>query len=736
MSLSQSVIIHNTLHSRSIRLFLRCLSAALGGFMSTCVPVSAAPLIDTADMDSLAFVIDRLGPDRPATGRSSFDALFTINRNDEWVYDVPYPFSDVLDRLDYAVGIRGADEKSSLKSALIPFSRCLNRNLTDPDQLVSPRMVVAVDTEPSVVPEERPVFIKNRVFLGHQPKADTIEVISFNEHAGRFEFQVVSNYREGEVPKVEYAKRALCMSCHQSGGPIFSSAPWGETSSNREIANELRRHHASGMDRLIYPIIRLDRATGETRLFEAYQTLWKTMCEGGSRDESIRCRAGLLELMLEKRLVRTRGAFTDSPMVSQFFLPVAGVSFIERWPDGILVPSADVPSRRALRLDPPTTVRPQTDPLRPRPTRLALTFNEIGRLIEGLAGHMPLIDIKALDDDLYETDPGGVRWRFRGSCEMVSQDREKDRGLVGMECQVSDRSLHRRFNLFGDLSIRNESVVAKENFNRWMVGDGMSFIDVYHEGSPIAIDGDYWKIDLRLSAGENRLHVWLADGAAVESVVIRWPREQGAQTPLPLPSSFSADAVMTLRPGYERITTAIARMVERADAGEIDVFDDGGFHGGRVIQALLDELGVRSTPWCCDEWSAMPPLVTTESLASTSADDPRARFNQCCAECHALPMISPTSFLSGPDQVVEKKLSESADRIYYRLGMWDTDKNLREKTPMPPMLYVLHLEDLIPTEQLRVDLKDMRDYSATLLQRNPDDIMNNGYENTAACGPF
>ena len=88
-------------------------------------------------------------------------------------------------------------------------------------------MVVAVDTEPSVVPEERPVFIKNRVSLGHQPKADTIEVISYNEQAGRFEFQVVSDYREGGEPKVEYAKRALCMSCHQSGGPIFFSFPLG-----------------------------------------------------------------------------------------------------------------------------------------------------------------------------------------------------------------------------------------------------------------------------------------------------------------------------------------------------------------------------------------------------------------------------------------------------------------------------------------------------------------------------
>ena len=386
--------------------------------LSVCLSGSAAALIDPTDRNALAPVMKRLGPDRPAIGRSSFDALFTTNRNGEWVYDVPYPFSRVLDRLDYAVGVQSAQQESSLKSVLIPFSRCLNRDITDPHQYLFPRMVVAVDTEPSVVPEERPVFIKNRVFLGHQPKADTIEVISYNEQAGRFEFQVVSDYREGGEPKVEYAKRALCMSCHQSGGPIFSRSPWGETSSNPEIAKELAAHGTEGMHRLIYPIVRLDRSTGHARLFEPYQTLWGPMCEGDTRSESIRCRAGLLELMLEKRFFNMRRALTDSELVSRYFLPVAGVSFIEGWANGVPVPNADVPNRRPLRLATPSSVDRQTDPLRPRPTSLALRFEEIGRFIEGLASYMPFIDIKALNDNLYDTNPQGdfiVRSAGRGS---------------------------------------------------------------------------------------------------------------------------------------------------------------------------------------------------------------------------------------------------------------------------------------------------------------------------------
>ena len=707
-------------------------------FLGASFSGNATPLIDADDRSALAVVMERLGPDQPATGRSTFDALFTANRDGEWVYEVPYPFRRVLDRLDFAVGIRSDKKDSLIKTVLIPFSRCLNRNLTHPRQFVSPRMVIAIDTEPSEVPEEQPIFIKNRLFIGYQPKANTMEIISYNDAAGRFEFQVVSDYRKGGEPKVAYANRTLCMSCHQNGGAVFSRAPWGETSSNSDIAEQLVAQGSSGLDRLNFPTGTLDRSTDQARMFYAYQTLWGPMCEGQTPGESIRCRAGLLELMLEKRFFRIRGAFTDSQLVSNYFVPIAGVKFIERWANGIPIPTADVPNRRPLRLDPPTSVGARVDPLRVRPTRLALPFEEISRLIEGLASFMPFIDVKSLNDNLYEgnLDPEGVRWRYRGSCEIDNQEQGEDRALIAVECQVSDRSLRRHFNLLGDLSIRGEDVVAREPLNRWLVGDGMFFNNVYHEGSPISIDGENWKIVLKFNAGDSRLHVWLPDGAAVESVVIRWPRDAGAQTPLPPTRNFSGEAVMTLRPGYERIEAAIARMVERADAGELDVFDTGVFQGTRVIQALLDEMGVASTPWCCDDWSHMPRLAVTEHLATNTTDRTRAEFNQYCASCHALPNASPASFLSGTEDEVDRKLVECAEKIYYRLGMWDEDKKERNKTPMPPALRIAQLEHLISSNQVRVDLKHMRDHAATLLERNAAEIMENGYENTKACGPF
>ena len=191
---------------------------------------------------------------------------------------------------------------------------------------------------------------------------------------------------------------------------------------------------------------------------------------------------------------------------------------------------------------------------------------------------------------------------------------------------------------------------------------------------------------------------------------------------------------MTLRPGYERIEASIARMVERAESGKLDVFDGLVFRGGRVIQALLDEMAVDSTPWCCDDWSHFPDLVISKPLAAR-ADD-RNGFNQYCASCHALPSASPASFLSGTKEEVERKLRECAEKIYYRLSMWDEDKTLRDKTPMPPVLQIARLEQLNTLEQIRADLKHLRNQAATLLERNAEDVLANGYRSTRACGPF
>jgi hypothetical protein len=129
-----------------------------------------------------------------------------------------------------------------VKQVLIPLGRSLQRDSAAPDYFGYPRAVVAVDGEPGGPGE---LYVKDRLYLGYQEKANLIEVISYNEDAGRFEFQVVTDYRAGGTPQV-VANRAVCTACHRSRRSFPTGV--GQDNANPKIAargrgaEELLRH--------------------------------------------------------------------------------------------------------------------------------------------------------------------------------------------------------------------------------------------------------------------------------------------------------------------------------------------------------------------------------------------------------------------------------------------------------------------------------------------------------------
>ncbi len=173
-----------------------------------------------------------------------FNKLFRQQSGGTVTYDVPYPFTALMERIaaNLAVGEKGAP---SLLQVLIPLGRSLQRYAAEPEYFRYPRVIVAVDAEPATSPDHAGFLLRDRLFLGYQEKANAIEVISYNESAGRFEFQRVDDYGPGLTPTVSPASRMLCMGCHQNGGPIWSEPPWAETNSNPKIAKLLLEQRSS-----------------------------------------------------------------------------------------------------------------------------------------------------------------------------------------------------------------------------------------------------------------------------------------------------------------------------------------------------------------------------------------------------------------------------------------------------------------------------------------------------------
>ncbi|HET6676582.1 MAG TPA: hypothetical protein VFG71_14650, partial [Nitrospiraceae bacterium] len=291
------------------------------------------------------------GPDLPPVGRSLFDHVITERQGPHMVYRVPFPFTALVQKIEQELD--PADQGSPLKRVLIPLNRSLQRHAAGPDYFTYPRAVVAVDTEPRMRGGSSGLLLKDRLFLGYQEKAEILEVISYNEAAGRFEFQVVRDYGPGKTPKVLYANRALCTTCHQNQSPIFSRPLWDETNANPNVAALLERQRR---DFYRFPVHQgvdvpnaIDEATDRANEFSAYQLFWQDGCEQArSPGESIQCRADIFRVALQARLTGFPPALNRSPPYREQLLPRMAAQWSEKWPHGLKLPSPDLLTRNPV----------------------------------------------------------------------------------------------------------------------------------------------------------------------------------------------------------------------------------------------------------------------------------------------------------------------------------------------------------------------------------------------------
>lgn len=305
-----------------------------------------------------------VGSDLPPKGASLFDRLFTKLEDGKAVYDIPYPFEKVVARLEAAVG-RPMDplRPAGPKGLLIPLGRSLQRNAAVSDDtnvkdlnpyFQFPRVVVGLDEDAPAAPGVLREHLRDRFFIGFHEKAQVLEVVSYNEDAGRFEFQIVRDYNERGEAKVFYAQRSLCLSCHQNQSPIFAKQPWNEMNAHQVLIDRLNANLKTDASRPGYyhgvPVriglttpYAFDNSTDRANFIIPTQRLWRRMCA------STECRAQVLLAALLRTVAKPLNLAVeiDRPFVDQI-----AQAFRAEFPDGMWIPNPDL-----LNRDPLTDIR-------------------------------------------------------------------------------------------------------------------------------------------------------------------------------------------------------------------------------------------------------------------------------------------------------------------------------------------------------------------------------------------
>lgn len=269
----------------------------------------------------------------PAGTRSLFDHL--VAQAD----GVPYPFEKLV------ALIQKLDPQGSPPLVLmIPQGRSLLKAQAD---FVHPRILAAADFQAANTPGGLGLAPRGQLFVGFVEGASEIEVISYNEAAGRFEFQLVQDYREQGERKLVYARRAICETCHQGATPIFPQRPWSETNGQPEIAAKIAAaRREAGFDDKQYlgfaiaqPLAtpeRFDELTDIGNFIAATQKLWLDQCSTAD------CRRAMLKLALG--YARTPGDFDAHSPAAENLRALQTASNTKT----VAVPESDLPNRDPL----------------------------------------------------------------------------------------------------------------------------------------------------------------------------------------------------------------------------------------------------------------------------------------------------------------------------------------------------------------------------------------------------
>jgi len=598
------------------------------------------------------------GPDQPSSGWSRFDELFM---DSDGKHRLPFPFTDLVSALEANID-NGTNR--GVREVFIPLGRSLQRNASAPAFFDFPRRVIALQGEPVTTTG----VLEYRLFIAHQPGTETLEVISYNDSAGRFEFQVVDAYNTRRQPRVRQANRLMCLSCHQNAAPIFALRPWRETNFNVEVATRLRaanpRQFQSFIDSLSADADAIDLLTDRANYLAVAQLIWQRGCS------STECRAAILRAVLQYRLSGGSGFIRAHPGYKRDYLAELGHNWRRNWPDGLALASSRIADRN------PFPARPMTraeDALTLRPPHA--TWRDVDEIVADgiiarLAGFFTQADIRQLDRHLIEAGSGSRQEfkRIATSCRLLSEAQSPRR----LECV--DNSHQESLQATIELDYGANGIASLRLLSLRLPGDAalmqpaVSRLSFTENGLRAELKNPDSEISMRMASGD-RLH----------ALSLHWQDDSPEQ-------GFKLE--IEIARDFERLEKALIDLLLEHRNGTARSLAAGTFRRARLLAELNQVMGLDLVPG--DKADNVPAAMSPAyqgnpdrgSLAPGRVLHGDLELLQAvCGNCHGDDTQTPPGFLAGVD--IQSRINQCAPRILARLRAWH-DASADAIAPMPP----------------------------------------------------
>ncbi len=639
--------------------------------------------------------------DIPTIGRSTFDELFTSeSTSGKRTWDIPHPFEKVLERLTTHVQASETEPKPLL-NFLIPLGRSLQRNAGFPEPFKYPRVVVGTDAVGRA-------HLKDKIYLGFHEKAASIEVISYNEAQGRFEFQIVKNYREGAEPSVFYASRTTCISCHQNEAPIFSKGPWEETNFNVGIATKIREARPLELQEdtaKLYGVLvdaplqpfRLDSATDRSTSMLHFQSMWKELADKDCLGRN--CQREIISTVLRLGL---------SGQLSQDLNGVGAIRdelkshWSQKWPQGLAFINADLLNRDPLELNPKkegnvqlpieignvskdelerllreSAISPHLEPLNTRPVdpHETLTFHDekfttrLEMFLRGLRDFFSAEDFQVLDQALQNHAKTAPSKTVSANCKSTT----KPGGSFKVDCESDTLSIERLMFKAGETKVSGNALILNARIETGeFSGTAQQTESSTHREVKL--------IDIRTPTLSS---LRTTDGNRITEIACQWAKKENGEIDL-----AQTKCSVTQLQDFDAWLAAFQNL---------DSFLDKPFSRRAILTSVFRSMNHEIAPLLASQMRLMDvdpakfPAIEVDQttdlvqLLGGAPNQTLQIFTRRCSACHINDSNSPSAFLLHPEGP-EAGVALCAERILYRLLMWDLHREGQE-TPqnvMPP----------------------------------------------------
>ncbi|MCZ6830497.1 MAG: hypothetical protein O7F73_13095 [Gammaproteobacteria bacterium] len=538
-----------------------------------------------------------------------FDRLFLKVVDGRSRYQIPFPFEDLTRNIAGYLDSANGEADGSIAKVLIPMGRSLQRDAAKPHYFEYPRAIVAVVGTVPANNGRSGLQLRDRLFLGYQEKSAVLEVISYNESAGRFEFQIVSDYAADSKARVSYPKRQVCLACHQNGALIWSQPAWDETNANKEVALGIATARQLQADSNLYGIpirvplavpLAISASIERANRFSVIQRVWRELC-GNSRDnstEAAHCRARLLILALQSRL-NTLGQFDHhSTAYTDGLKRRLETDWPGLWPVGLKLPEPLIPNRFPDPAAP--IVSAGVDPLNlrlPRETWTPGTPGLADKIIDGIAGFFSMAQIQRLDQHLYEHSIA-----LPPVLELVANCRIKGRDMAGWAYRVlffcgstsdeKDQLGSTSTSVSGRLFLR-QGRIDGGYIDRVEVDGEAVLIELKVTGGRLRKQDGHWLAEIDVGNKVNGQHARMPDGSAVGRISVSWITPTGWPPNWPLaPAGMSATGRVRIPVTNDTaiLTAALERMITATVEGRDDALADKPLRPSVIAAALFREL--------------------------------------------------------------------------------------------------------------------------------------------------